>query len=92
MKKRRCLLVSAFMAMSYGALSQTSPTPTVVPRQDIEAVVRAMKAPGCDDELLLSRTPAGRWGEADDIAGAVVFLCSPAADFITGAALPVDGG
>jgi len=33
-----------------------------------------------------------RWGRPDDIAGAVVFLCSPAAAFITGTILPVDGG
>jgi NAD(P)-dependent dehydrogenase (short-subunit alcohol dehydrogenase family) len=33
-----------------------------------------------------------RWGRPEDIAGAVVFLCSPAAAFITGTILPVDGG
>jgi NAD(P)-dependent dehydrogenase (short-subunit alcohol dehydrogenase family) len=41
---------------------------------------------------ILARTPLGRWAAPDDIAGAVVFLCSPAARFITGAVLPVDGG
>jgi NAD(P)-dependent dehydrogenase (short-subunit alcohol dehydrogenase family) len=41
---------------------------------------------------ILARTPLGRWGEPDDIAGAVVFLCSPAARFVTGAIVPVDGG
>jgi 2-dehydro-3-deoxy-D-gluconate 5-dehydrogenase len=41
---------------------------------------------------ILARTPLGRWGRPDDIAGAAVFLCSPAALFITGAVLPVDGG
>jgi len=41
---------------------------------------------------IVARTPLGRWGEPDDIAGAAVFLCSPAARFITGAILPVDGG
>lgn len=41
---------------------------------------------------VLARTPAGRWGEPDDLAGAAVFLCSSASDFVTGAALPVDGG
>lgn len=40
---------------------------------------------------LLARTPAGRWGEPDECAGAAVFLVSPAADFITGVTLPVDG-
>jgi gluconate 5-dehydrogenase len=38
------------------------------------------------------RTPAGRWGDPPDIAGAVVFLASPAADYVTGAMLHVDGG
>ena len=42
--------------------------------------------------MLMARTPAARWGEADECAGAAVFLASPAADFITGATLPVDGG
>jgi NAD(P)-dependent dehydrogenase (short-subunit alcohol dehydrogenase family) len=41
---------------------------------------------------ILDRTPAGRWGEPGDLGGAVVFLCSDAARFITGAVLPVDGG
>lgn len=41
---------------------------------------------------LLARTPLGRWGRPEDVAGAAVFLCSPAAAFITGAILTVDGG
>ena len=43
-------------------------------------------------ERVLARTPAGRWGEAHDFAGIAVFLASAASDFITGAAIPVDGG
>lgn len=38
------------------------------------------------------RTPAGRWGDPQEIAGAAVFLASPAADYVTGAILHVDGG
>jgi NAD(P)-dependent dehydrogenase (short-subunit alcohol dehydrogenase family) len=41
---------------------------------------------------ILSRTPMARFGEPDDIGHAAVFLCSPAAKFITGVVLPVDGG
>lgn len=44
------------------------------------------------NKMILARTPAARWGEADEVAGAAVFLASGAADFITGATLPVDGG
>jgi 2-dehydro-3-deoxy-D-gluconate 5-dehydrogenase len=44
------------------------------------------------NENVLRRTPAGRWGEAGDLAGIAVFLCSRASDFITGTAIPVDGG
>ncbi len=43
-------------------------------------------------ERVLSRTPASRWGAIDDFAGIAVFLASPASDFVTGTAIPVDGG
>ena len=44
------------------------------------------------DERVMARTPAGRWGLPGDFAGAAVFLASSASDFITGTAIPVDGG
>ncbi len=43
-------------------------------------------------EELLGRIPAGRWGEPEDLKGAVVFLASDAADYVHGATVPVDGG
>jgi len=43
-------------------------------------------------ERVLARTPAGRWGEPGDFAGIAVFLASAASDFVTGTAIPVDGG
>ncbi len=43
-------------------------------------------------EKVLARTPAQRWGNPDDFAGIAVFLAAPASNFITGAAIAVDGG
>ena len=44
------------------------------------------------NERVLARTPAARWGAIGDFAGIAVFLASSASDFVTGAAIPVDGG
>ena len=44
------------------------------------------------NERVLGRTPAGRWGTPADLAGIAVFLASAASDFLTGTAIPVDGG
>ena len=43
-------------------------------------------------DRVLERTPAARWGAIDDFAGIAVFLASAASDFVTGTAIPVDGG
>jgi len=43
-------------------------------------------------DSVLRRTPAGRWGGIDDMGGVAVFLASAASDFVTGTAIPVDGG
>jgi 2-deoxy-D-gluconate 3-dehydrogenase len=43
-------------------------------------------------DRVLARTPARRWGVPEDMAGIAVFLASPASDFVTGTAIPVDGG
>jgi 2-deoxy-D-gluconate 3-dehydrogenase len=43
-------------------------------------------------ERVVARTPARRWGDPADLAGTAVFFCSHASDFVTGTALPVDGG
>jgi 2-deoxy-D-gluconate 3-dehydrogenase len=43
-------------------------------------------------QRILDRTPAGRWGKPEDHAGIAIFLASPASDFVTGTAIPIDGG
>jgi 2-dehydro-3-deoxy-D-gluconate 5-dehydrogenase len=52
----------------------------------------ALRADPVRNPAILSRIPAGRWGEAEDMAGAVVFLASPASDYVSGEVLTVDGG
>ena len=49
------------------------------------------QVPGLNENVL-TRTPAKRWGTGDDLAGTAVFLSSSASDFVTGTAIPVDGG
>ena len=49
------------------------------------------QVPGLN-EMVLARTPAGRWGVPADLAGIAVFLAAPASDFVTGADIPCDGG
>ena len=56
-----------------------------------EQTVRA-RADETHYRRVVERTPLGRWGEPVDLAGAALFLASPAAGFVTGVVLPVDGG
>ncbi len=59
---------------------------------DTELTVRAREqVPGLYDRVL-ARVPAGRWGTPRDMAGLAVFLAAPASDFVTGTAIPADGG
>ncbi len=52
----------------------------------------ALRADPARSAAILDRIPAGRWGEASDLAGATVFLASAASDYVSGIVLPVDGG
>jgi 2-deoxy-D-gluconate 3-dehydrogenase len=52
----------------------------------------ALRADATRNREITARIPAGRWGTPDDLGGAVVFLCSPASDYIQGHVLAVDGG
>jgi 2-dehydro-3-deoxy-D-gluconate 5-dehydrogenase len=59
---------------------------------DTDLTRRAREEVGGLHEKVLARTPAGRWGVPGDFAGIAVFLASAASDFVTGAAIAVDGG
>jgi 2-deoxy-D-gluconate 3-dehydrogenase len=59
---------------------------------DTDLTARAREEVAGLHERVLARTPAGRWGSPADFAGIAVFLASSASDFVTGAAIAVDGG
>ena len=64
----------------------------VAPGYVATANTHALRQDAERSDAILARIPAARWAEPSDIAGAVLFLCSRAADYIHGAILPVDGG
>ena len=55
-------------------------------------LTQALQDDDARSAVILGRTPMGRWGTPADVAGPVLFLASPAAAFVTGVILPVDGG
>jgi NAD(P)-dependent dehydrogenase (short-subunit alcohol dehydrogenase family) len=55
-------------------------------------MTQALQDDGTRSGAILARTPLGRWGRPQDVAQAVLFLAAPAAAFVTGVILPVDGG
>jgi 2-dehydro-3-deoxy-D-gluconate 5-dehydrogenase len=95
---------TAYAASKGGVVQATRAMATAWARDNIQ--VNAVLPGWIDTELtrgarrqveglhqsVLDRTPAGRWGVPDDLLGIAVFLASPASDFVTGTAIPVDGG
>ncbi|WP_431914596.1 SDR family NAD(P)-dependent oxidoreductase [Nonomuraea jabiensis] len=59
---------------------------------DTPMVERMINAGELDMDAALAATPMARLGKAEEIASAVLWLCSPGASYVTGVALPVDGG
>jgi NAD(P)-dependent dehydrogenase (short-subunit alcohol dehydrogenase family) len=60
--------------------------------QNRKLLVEPDGKPTARGRAIIAHTPFGRFGEADDLAGALVWLCSPSARFVTGIVVPVDGG
>jgi 2-deoxy-D-gluconate 3-dehydrogenase len=59
---------------------------------DTDLTIRARQQVDGLQQSVEKRTPEGRWGTPADMAGVAAFLASPASDFVTGTAIPVDGG
>ena len=57
----------------------------------IETELRGIRENGEKEKIILDRVPAGRWGEAEDLAGAVVHLASRGSNFVGGEVYVVDG-
>ncbi len=55
-------------------------------------LTKALRADPERDAAIMARTPLKRWGEPEDLVGAVLFLCSPLARYMTGAVIAIDGG
>jgi 2-dehydro-3-deoxy-D-gluconate 5-dehydrogenase len=55
-------------------------------------VTTALREDAARNPAILARIPAGRWGNPEDLAGAVVYLASPASNYVSGTVLTVDGG
>jgi 2-dehydro-3-deoxy-D-gluconate 5-dehydrogenase len=86
-------MVQLTKAMAAGWAADNIQVNAVLPGWiDTELTQRARQQIEGLHESVLRRTPAKRWGVEQDMAGVAVFLASSASDFVTGAAIPVDGG
>ena len=88
---------SAYLGMVHTLATELSPhgvrVNAIAPGWIDSAMMRkALDTDPARRDRILARTPMARFGEADDVGWAAVYLCSPAAKFVTGVVLPVDGG
>jgi NAD(P)-dependent dehydrogenase (short-subunit alcohol dehydrogenase family) len=78
------------LAIAYAA--QGVRVNAIAPGWIVTGLTRPLQEDAARSDAILARTPLGRWGTPGDVAGAALFLASPAAAFVTGVVLPVDGG
>jgi 2-deoxy-D-gluconate 3-dehydrogenase len=64
----------------------------IAPGYMLTNATAALRSNSARSEQIMSRIPAGRWGEPDDLAGAIIYLASSASDYVNGHILAVDGG
>ena len=64
----------------------------IAPGYIVTGLTAALEQDPVRGKNILNRIPTGRWGQPEDIAGAALFLASPASDFVNGTVLTVDGG
>ena len=88
--KAGLLMLTRVLALEWAPhqITVNAVAPTFI---ETELAQQTLDRPGMRD-YLLSRIPLNRLATVEDLAGAVLYLCSPAADFITGTVIPVDGG
>lgn len=97
------ILVPAYTASKHAVAGLTKAFTTELAKYNIQvnaiapgyvetANTQAIRDYAKRNQSILERIPAGHWAKPEEIAGAVVFLCSKASDYISGAIIPVDGG
>ena len=90
-----CIVNTASMLSFFGAIAEAAErirVNAVAPGCVSRPLTQALQDDPQRSAQILARTPLGRWGQPEDVAEPVLFLASPAARFITGVVLPVDGG